>query len=118
MAAETTPTDWPYRAEMLKTLGHPVRLQIIAILCERDECVGALAAEIEASQASVSQQLSILRMRGFVSNIRVAGKAVYSLEEQRLKEIVKCLSGCHDPAGARALRAPGETDSSRSAAGI
>lgn len=100
MEAQETGTDWSYRAELFKTLGHPVRLQIVAILCERDESVGAIASEIRASQAVVSQQLSILRMRGLVSTIRVAGRAVYSLEEGRLKELVQCVRGCRNPAAA------------------
>lgn len=104
METQSTGVDWSHRAELLKTLGHPVRLQIIAILCERDESVGAMAAEIKASQAAVSQQLSILRMRGLVSNIRVAGRAVYSLEEDRLKELVQCVRGCRRPAAVNVRR--------------
>jgi ArsR family transcriptional regulator len=96
--------DWPYRAELFKTLGHPVRLRIVAILCRRDESVGELATEIEVSQATVSQQLSILRMRGLVSSVRVGGRAVYSLTEERLREIVDCVAGCSSPVGGREQR--------------
>jgi len=110
MDSEKTGVDWPYRAELFKTLGHPVRLQIISILCDRDESVGVMAAEIRASQAVVSQQLSILRMRGLVSNTRVGGRAVYSLEEARLKDIVRCVKGCRNPENGRARGARGRGD--------
>jgi ArsR family transcriptional regulator len=118
MDSEMAGVDWPYRAELLKTLGHPVRLQIIAILCRRDESVGDLAAEIQVGQATVSQQLSILRMRGLVSSVRVGGKAIYSLEEVRLREIVNCVEGCRNPAGGRARRPVDNEETTRSAADL
>ncbi len=81
-------------AMILKALGHPVRLQIVALLCERDTHVKELAERIGAPQAAVSQQLSILRMRELVARRREAGLAVYSLAEPRLRTLVECMEGC------------------------
>jgi ArsR family transcriptional regulator len=114
MMYERPAVDWPNRAELLKALGHPIRLQIVAILCERDQHVGAMAEEIETAQATISQQLAILRMRGLVSSNRIGGRAVYSLEEERLKEIVECVKECGKPADARSDDA-GEESGSRAA---
>jgi len=81
-------------ARILKAMGHPIRLQIVAILCEEDTHVGAMAERIGSAQAVVSQQLGILRMRGLVSRRRDAGRAVYSLAEPRLRQLVGCMEGC------------------------
>lgn len=81
-------------AQMLKALGHPVRLQIVAVLCEQDTHVGALAERIGVTQSVVSQQLGILRMRGLVASTREAGLAVYRLAEPRLRQLIACMEGC------------------------
>jgi len=81
-------------AEVLKALGHPLRLRIVAILCERPRPVGDLASRLDAPQAIVSQQLRILRMAGLVEAVREAGFAHYRLAEPRLRDLVKCLDGC------------------------
>jgi len=90
-------TDWTYLAEIMKTLGHPIRLHLVAILSERDANPSDLAKEIRANQAVVSQHLSILRMRGLVSNTRVAGRAVYTLEEIKLRDLIDWIGGCQRP---------------------
>ena len=81
-------------ATILKAMGHPIRLQIVALLCERDTHVNALADQIGAPQSAVSQQLGILRMRGLVARRRESGLAVYSLAEPRLRTLVECMEGC------------------------
>lgn len=81
-------------AEMLKALAHPIRLQIIAVLCEGREHVTGLAERLEVPQAIISQQLRILRMRGLVLTERVDGFAYYSLGEPQLEGLVHCMEGC------------------------
>jgi DNA-binding transcriptional ArsR family regulator len=49
-----------------KAVGNPVRLRIVAALCEGEENVGGLAERLDLKQAIVSQQLRILRMSGLV----------------------------------------------------
>ena len=81
-------------AEMLKALGHPARLRIVATLCAGDWTVGGLAERLALPQAIVSQQLRILRMSGLVHADRKQGFAHYRLAEPRLRQLVKCLEGC------------------------
>ena len=83
-----------YAAQILKALGHPVRLQIVAVLCQGEVHVGALSEQIGAPQAVVSQQLGILRMRGLVAATRQGGRAVYRLQEPRLRQLIDCMEGC------------------------
>lgn len=81
-------------ADILKALAHPVRLQIVAILCEGEENVNGLAGRLGVKQAIVSQQLRILRMSGLVGMTRESGFSCYRLTETRLRELVHCLEGC------------------------
>lgn len=91
-------------SETMKAVAHPVRLRIVAALCEGQEVVGELAGLLGLPQAVVSQQLRILRMSGLVAVRRENGFACYRLAQPRLRDLVKCLEGCSSgvlvPAGA------------------
>ncbi|HSN92730.1 MAG TPA: metalloregulator ArsR/SmtB family transcription factor [Anaeromyxobacteraceae bacterium] len=81
-------------AEILKAVAHPLRLRIVAVLCEGDAHVTALAERVEASQAIVSQQLRILRSHGLVTATREGGFATYRLAEPNLRGLVGCMERC------------------------
>jgi len=80
--------------EILKAVAHPLRLRIVAVLCDGDQHVNGLCEQLAAPQSVVSQQLRILRMRQLVSATRRAGFAWYSLAEPRLVDLVCCVEGC------------------------
>lgn len=81
-------------AELLKAVAHPLRIRIVAILCEGPQYVNALAERLDVGQAIVSQQLRILRMRKLVSSTRKNGFAYYELAEDQLRKLVDCMEGC------------------------
>jgi DNA-binding transcriptional ArsR family regulator len=81
-------------AEMIKALGHPIRLGIISILAKRDARVNELCGILDARQAAVSQQLRILRMSGLVTTVKNGGVPLYTLAEPRLCDLLVCLGGC------------------------
>lgn len=81
-------------ASLLKALGHPLRLRLVALLCEEPLHVGALAERLGAPQAAVSQQLATLRLHRLVEKEQVEGRAVYHIAEPRLRELVTCMEGC------------------------
>ncbi len=81
-------------AEVLKAVAHPLRLRIIALLCQGEEHVNALADRLAAPQPVVSQQLRILRSNGLVAATRQDGFARYRLLEPALRELVCCMERC------------------------
>jgi len=81
-------------AEVLKALAHPLRLQIVAILCEGEQHVNGLAEMLEVKQSIVSQQLRILRMRSLVGVTRCNGFALYRIAEPNLINMVHCIEQC------------------------
>jgi ArsR family transcriptional regulator len=81
-------------ADILKAIGHPVRLQIIDILAGGERNVGDLETIVEVKQAIVSQQLKILRLSRLVEVDRREGKAFYRLAEPHLKDLMRCLRKC------------------------
>jgi ArsR family transcriptional regulator len=81
-------------AEVLKAVAHPLRIRIVAILCDGDENVTALAERLDAPQAIVSQQLRILRAQGLVEASRENGFAHYRIAEPALHSLVGCMEKC------------------------
>jgi len=81
-------------AEVLKALGHPLRLRLVAILAAGPQHVNALAERLGTSQSVISQQLRILRMRSLVKARREDGFAYYDLAEPRLLELLRCMDSC------------------------
>ncbi|MFZ2634954.1 MAG: metalloregulator ArsR/SmtB family transcription factor [Rectinemataceae bacterium] len=83
-----------HMAEVVKALGHPVRLRTVALLCRNEESVNTLAGLLGVEQPILSQQLRILRLAGLVKTERKDGFAVYRLAEPRLQTLIACLESC------------------------
>jgi DNA-binding transcriptional ArsR family regulator len=88
------PSRAEHLAEVLKAVAHPLRLRVVALLCEGDSTVGELAARLEVSQPILSQQLRILRLRGLVEVTRGGGFGRYRIGEPRLHDLVRCMERC------------------------
>ena len=70
--------DYETRAELLKALAHPVRLQIVhGLLKSGCHNVRCMEAHIGTSQSCVSQHLQKLRAAGIVSAERVGNEVFY-----------------------------------------
>jgi DNA-binding transcriptional ArsR family regulator len=67
------------KAELFKSLGHPVRIRVLELLAEREHAVHELLEQIEVEQSGLSQHLAVLRRTGLVRQQRVSGQVVYSL---------------------------------------
>ena len=65
-----------FKAEFFKSLGHPLRLAILDALRKGEKSVSRLIEELGMEQSTLSQQLAILRQRGFVDT-RKDGTTVY-----------------------------------------
>ena len=82
----------PYQnfSELFKVLSHPVRLAVLAILRDGEQCVCHLEAKLGLRQAYISQQLMVLREAGIIEDrregwnsfYRVIKPEIYSLLDQ------------------------------------
>jgi ArsR family transcriptional regulator len=69
----------------LKALADPLRLRILAAVCEEELTVGEVQEVVESVQSSVSRNLAILRDAGFVQD-RKEGTNVYFSLRQKMPE--------------------------------
>ncbi|HDS15418.1 MAG TPA: transcriptional regulator [Proteobacteria bacterium] len=78
-------------AEVLKVLGHPVRLQIVQTLLTQESCVKNLWHCLELSQATVSQHLSVLKGKGIVDSAREGVAMRYWVSDEISKLLIGTL---------------------------
>ncbi len=79
---------------VLKAMAHPLRLGIVAQLCEGERHVGALARRLGVPPVIVSQQLRILRDVRIVAATRTRGRVVYRVESAALRDLVRFARRC------------------------
>ncbi len=78
-------------AEVLKAVGHPVRLQIIELLETTEMCVGDIVAALGGKQAITSQQLNMMKDKGVLNCRRNGTKVYYRIEDQNVVRLLHCI---------------------------
>jgi DNA-binding transcriptional ArsR family regulator len=82
------------QANLLRLLAHPARLQILDMLRRDEECVCHLSALLHKPQPYVSQQLSVLRTAGLITDEKDGTNVFYRLADPHVAE---CLEGILGP---------------------
>ncbi|WP_141585576.1 helix-turn-helix transcriptional regulator [Actinomadura sp. WMMA1423] len=77
------------KAELFKTLGHPVRVRVLELLCERPMPVRDLLAAIDVEASNLSQQLAVLRRAGIVTARREGATVTYELAGGDVSELMR-----------------------------
>ena len=81
------------KSELFRTIGHPARIRILELLCDRDHAVHELAEHVEVSDSNLSQQLSVLRRAHMVVSTRRDGEVIYSISVPEVRDLL--LAGRH-----------------------
>jgi ArsR family transcriptional regulator len=78
-------------AEVLKVLGHPIRLKIVAGLCTRECNVKHIWECLGLPQATVSQHLALLKHKGIIEGKRDGVEVHYSVISPLAKKLILTL---------------------------
>ena len=89
-------------ADMVRVLGHPVRLRIVELLETGERTVKEIQEALEAPQALVSQQLARMRGAGIVTGRRGGANVWYCIADPRVIRMLDCLRHCDLPEDALA----------------
>ncbi len=76
------------KAELFRTMGHPLRIRVLELLLDRPRPVHELLAETEVEASSLSQQLGVLRRAGLVESGRQGAGVVYTLSAPEVAELM------------------------------
>ncbi len=77
-----------YQAEILKTLGQPTRLKIIAFLQDGERCVCEIFPAIGEEQSNTSRHLNMMVSSGILFRRKEGVKIFYALKHPEILEIV------------------------------
>lgn len=83
--------DLEEKALLLRTLGHPVRLKIVAGLAGKCACVKEIWECLRLPQAIVSQHLKVMKKNGILDAKRDGVRVCYSLKNEMMAELVTVL---------------------------
>jgi len=79
-------------ANLLKAMGHPLRLRILCLLGSGDEIsVQDLVERVGTSQSNISQHLSLLREAGVLRTRRDATRVYYRIAAKELAVVLRWL---------------------------
>jgi ArsR family transcriptional regulator len=77
------------KADLLKSLAHPVRLEIIEYLKDKEASVGELVRELEVEQSGISKHLAILRQAGIVRSRQEKVTVFYSIRDKDIFSVLR-----------------------------
>ncbi|PER36167.1 transcriptional regulator [Bacillus thuringiensis] len=81
-------------AEVLRVLGHPVRLQIVHQLIKKTSLnVSELQQYLSIPQSTVSQHLGRLKIHRVVAYERKGLEVFYRVDDEKVKQTLKILIG-------------------------
>ena len=76
------------QAELIKATAHPVRLQILDILRDGEQCVCHIEAVLKLRQAYISQQLMALRKAGLVADRKDGLRVYYRITDHSIFRVL------------------------------
>lgn len=80
-------------AEILKVLGHPIRLKIVAGLMSQSCNVKKIWECLGLPQATVSQHLALLKNKGIIEGRREGVEVYYHVVSEHARNVVTSLFG-------------------------
>lgn len=79
--------DFSARAEALRAIAHPVRLELLWVIMAGERAVGDIESVTGINQPGLSQQLGVLRKAELVETRREAKQVFYRIDAARLGEV-------------------------------
>lgn len=84
-----------FASQMLRLLGHPVRLSIVELLADAGErSVGAIGEAVGEPQPTVSAHLNRMRVGGLLASRREGTTVYYQVALPQLHKLLDCLRDC------------------------
>lgn len=77
-----------FKAELFKSLAHPLRIRILELLRGGEVSVRVLLRELDVEASTASQQLGVLRSGGIVDSRRGDGTVYYRLRDPLIADLL------------------------------
>jgi DNA-binding transcriptional ArsR family regulator len=84
-------------AKILKSLAHPLRLQILCHLSQNEMAVSEIESLCSASQSSISQFLNRMKSEGLINSRRVGNFVFYRIYDLKVKKLIQAMHKIYCP---------------------
>ncbi len=81
------------RADIIKSMAHPIRLIIIEALTKNEKCVCELNELVDVDQSTLSRHLSVLKNSGIITDEKRGLNVFYSLRCPCVLNYIECVEG-------------------------
>lgn len=88
---EKNPSQYRQNAEILKALGHPIRLCIVTGLLSGQRNVSEMVECTGIAQPTISQHINVLKAAGIIEGVREGNQILYSVVNKTAEGVVKNL---------------------------
>ncbi len=89
---EETKRLYELKAEILGAAAHPIRLAIIELLKEGEQCVCDIAERVGAKRSNVSRHLAVMVKAGILEHRKDGLRMMYSLKTPCILNFMSCVS--------------------------
>ncbi|NQT01914.1 MAG: winged helix-turn-helix transcriptional regulator [Planctomycetes bacterium] len=80
------------QAEIAKAIAHPLRIAVVNILKDGEQCVCDIAEHIGAERSNVSRHLSVMVNAGLLEYRKEGLKVIYKLKTPCILDFFSCVS--------------------------
>ncbi|MCB0587699.1 MAG: helix-turn-helix transcriptional regulator [Phaeodactylibacter sp.] len=82
-------------AEILKAISHPVRLEVLELLEEKQpQSVGEILEQIDVEPSLLSHHLTKMKDKGVLDSFRDGRNIYYQLAFEEVTKIFDCMENC------------------------
>jgi len=82
------------QAEIVKAIGHPLRIAIVNFLKDGEQCVCDIAEHVGSERSNVSRHLSVMAATGILGHRKEGLKVMYRLRAPCVLEFLSCATSC------------------------
>ena len=82
------------QAEIVKAIGHPLRIAIVDFLKDGQECVCDIAEHVGSERSNVSRHLSVMVNAGVLESHKEGLKVIYKLKTPCILDFFSCMISC------------------------
>ncbi len=97
MNGDVTDKHIDHIANLLKSMGHPIRYKILCLLQDEEISVGELRNLIETSISNISGHLNILRNHGIITYRKDSNIIYNSISDPKINELIEMLNSSFGP---------------------
>jgi ArsR family transcriptional regulator len=82
-------------ASILKTIAHPVRIQMLKLMKSRKRLsVNEISEELAIEQSLTSHHLSLMKMNGILRSEKDGRQTIYSVSLKEVLKVINCMENC------------------------